>query len=84
MSSSNGKDNAPPRQNQTEGSGTVPKTGIEFIALGEKPPRGKPRYRDPENPFNTWGGRGKRPKWLAAYLEEGRCLDDFKIEDIED
>lgn len=54
---------------------------IEFVPLGEKTPRGKARYRDPSNPFNTWGGRGKRPKWLSNYLESGRDLSEFEVRD---
>lgn len=84
MSSSNGNDSAPPDEKKTEGPGKVPRTEIEFVALGEKPPRGKPRYRDPENPFNTWGGRGKRPRWLTTYLDQGRMLDEFQLHDTED
>lgn len=52
---------------------------IEFVANAEKVPKGEPRYRDPANPFNTWSGRGKRPDWLRAYLEQGAQLSDFEI-----
>lgn len=38
-----------------------------------------PKYRDPANPENTWTGRGKQPRWLAAYTGEGRALEDFLI-----
>lgn len=38
-----------------------------------------PKYRDPSNPENTWTGRGKQPRWLAAYTSEGRNLDEFLI-----
>jgi DNA-binding protein H-NS len=38
-----------------------------------------PKYRDPANPENTWTGRGKQPRWLAAYTSEGRSLEDFLI-----
>lgn len=43
--------------------------------------RGKvaPVYRDPENPENTWTGRGRKPKWLVAALESGKSIDDFRI-----
>lgn len=43
-----------------EGKGNQHKrAGLEFVPLdAEKAPRGKPRYRDPNNPFNTWVGRG--------------------------
>ncbi|WP_060131837.1 H-NS family nucleoid-associated regulatory protein [Burkholderia stagnalis] len=54
-------------------------TAIEFVPNAEKVPKGEPRYRDPANPFNTWSGRGKRPDWLRAYLEQGAQLSDFEI-----
>jgi DNA-binding protein H-NS len=38
-----------------------------------------PRYRDPEDPSNTWAGRGKRPKWLEAKLAADATLEDFLI-----
>jgi DNA-binding protein H-NS len=36
-----------------------------------------PKYRNPEAPFNTWSGRGRRPRWVKAQLELGRVLGDF-------
>ena len=27
---------------------------------------GKPKYRNPNNPEQTWTGRGKPPRWLKA------------------
>lgn len=44
----------------------------------KKAPR-KPTHRDPNNPDNTWSGRGARPKWLKEALDSGKSLDDFKI-----
>jgi DNA-binding protein H-NS len=43
--------------------------------------RGKvaPKYRNPENPSETWAGRGLKPRWLAAALKGGKKLDDFMI-----
>jgi DNA-binding protein H-NS len=43
--------------------------------------RGKvaPKYRNPENPVETWAGRGLKPRWLAAALKSGKKLDDFVI-----
>ena len=38
-----------------------------------------PRYRDPQQPENTWAGRGKRPKWLVAKLAAGARIEDFAI-----
>jgi DNA-binding protein H-NS len=42
-------------------------------------PRVHPKYRNPNNPGETWAGRGKQPRWLAAQLKAGKKLDDFKI-----
>jgi DNA-binding protein H-NS len=43
--------------------------------------RGKvaPKYRNPENPSETWAGRGLKPRWLAAAIKSGKKLDDFSI-----
>jgi len=38
-----------------------------------------PKYRNPENPTETWAGRGRRPKWVEAALASGKSLDDLKI-----
>ena len=38
-----------------------------------------PKYRNPENPAETWAGRGLKPRWLAAALKTGKKLDDFLI-----
>jgi DNA-binding protein H-NS len=36
------------------------------------------KYRHPENPGLTWGGRGKRPQWVAEWLESGRALEELE------
>lgn len=41
----------------------------------------EPRYRNPENDTETWTGRGKKPRWLAARIAEGSALEDFLIND---
>jgi DNA-binding protein H-NS len=38
-----------------------------------------PKYRDPDNPLQTWAGRGQAPRWLAAYEQQGRKRDEFLI-----
>jgi DNA-binding protein H-NS len=38
-----------------------------------------PKYRNPENPAETWAGRGLKPRWLAAALEAGKALEDFSV-----
>lgn len=50
---------------------------------GDKTATGKPRlpalYRDQSNPENTWSGRGRKPLWVVAWLEQGRSLDELVI-----
>jgi DNA-binding protein H-NS len=38
-----------------------------------------PKYRNPENPSETWAGRGLKPRWLAAALKGGKKLEHFSI-----
>lgn len=37
------------------------------------------KYRNKDNPAETWTGRGRQPKWLAALLKKGRKLEEFAI-----
>ena len=46
---------------------------------GRKLGKVAPKYRNPANASETWAGRGKQPKWLAAETAKGRRLDDFLI-----
>jgi DNA-binding protein H-NS len=48
---------------------------------GRGGPRGSvaPKYRNPENPAETWAGRGLKPRWLAAAVKGGKKLEDFAI-----
>jgi len=48
---------------------------------GRRPyPRVVPKFRNPNQPSQTWAGRGKQPRWLTAYLKSGMRIDDFRIE----
>ena len=38
-----------------------------------------PKYRNPANAQETWSGRGRQPRWLAAQTAAGRKLDEFLI-----
>src|SRR6202451_1122125 len=38
-----------------------------------------PKYRNLENPAETWAGRGLKPRWLAAALKSGKKPEDFLI-----
>ena len=37
------------------------------------------KYRNPDNPAETWAGRGLKPRWLAAAIKSGKKMDDFLI-----
>jgi len=37
------------------------------------------KYRDPKNPENTWTGRGRMPRWLAAKVKSGQKRERFLI-----
>jgi DNA-binding protein H-NS len=34
---------------------------------------------NPDNPGETWSGRGRKPKWLVAKLDKGKKITDFAI-----
>ena len=38
-----------------------------------------PKYRNPANKQETWTGRGRQPKWVAALLKAGKKLEDARI-----
>jgi DNA-binding protein H-NS len=37
------------------------------------------KYRNPDNPAETWAGRGLKPRWLTAAMKGGKKLEDFAI-----
>jgi DNA-binding protein H-NS len=62
----------------------------QILAVGAKGGRGKAapatekkpvaiRYRNLANPAETWTGRGKQPRWLAARVAAGAKVEDFAI-----
>lgn len=50
-------------------------------AAGKSRTAGKvpPKYRNPANPQETWTGRGRAPRWLAAEMAAGRKQEEFLI-----
>jgi DNA-binding protein H-NS len=46
---------------------------------GKKLGKVAPKYRNPANPKETWTGRGKHPRWMAALIAKGKKTDDFLI-----
>ena len=53
---------------------------LEAPSSGRRPyPPVSPKYRNPDEPAETWAGRGKQPRWLVAQLRSGKRIDDFRI-----
>jgi DNA-binding protein H-NS len=55
---------------------------IHDLFSGRGGQRGKVavKYRDPMNPENTWTGRGRMPRWMAAATKGGKAKrEDFLI-----
>ena len=58
-----------------------------WVASASRTPRAKPhprkgmkvppKYRGPSG--ELWAGRGARPKWLEALLQQGRKVEEFLI-----
>lgn len=46
---------------------------------GPKGSKGIAKYRNPDDPSQTWTGRGRKPNWINAALKKGKSLDDLKI-----
>ena len=38
-----------------------------------------PKFRNPDNPDETWSGRGRQPKWVQAALAGGETLAHLAI-----
>ena len=53
----------------------APRTTTKGRKLGKV----EPKYSNPANASETWSGRGKQPKWLAALTAQGRKADEFAI-----
>jgi DNA-binding protein H-NS len=53
--------------------------GVEIYELDSRKKELSVQYRNPENPLETWKGRGIKPRWLQAKIKEGFSIEDFKI-----
>ena len=56
-------------------------TPLSRVASERRPyPPVLPKYFNPDQPSETWAGRGKRPRWLVAQLKSGNRVEDFRIQ----
>lgn len=37
------------------------------------------KYANPNNPSETWSGRGRKPRWFAEAMAAGKSADDLAI-----
>ena len=44
-------------------------------------PNGSPRFQNPNEPSQTWCGRGKRPEWVRRLLAAGKTMQDLRIQE---
>ena len=52
----------------------------EILAANEKKgSKGAPKYANPADPDQTWTGRGRKPNWVVAALEEGKSMEDLAL-----
>ncbi|SDQ37903.1 nucleoid protein H-NS [Pseudoxanthomonas sp. CF385] len=60
---------------------SAPKTAAKpaVSRAGRKLGKVAPKYRNPANPKETWTGRGKHPRWMAALITKGKKAEDFLI-----
>ncbi len=49
--------------------------GIDIADLVSK----ERHYRNPNNQWELWNGRGRRPKWIKEWLENGYTLDELEV-----
>jgi DNA-binding protein H-NS len=50
-----------------------------FGGRGGKGRKVAAKYVNPDDPSETWTGRGRKPRWLSAKLKEGDRIDKFLI-----
>ena len=47
----------------------------QYRQYGKAPPK----YQNPDDPSQTWSGRGKTPLWINRMLGAGKSMDDLRI-----
>jgi len=68
----------------TEAAQAREESGEDIIETNEKPKGTQPlpaAYAHPSNASLTWTGRGRRPAWVAAWIEEGGTLEDLRAKE---
>lgn len=61
------------------GTGAKARKSSASPRKGRKLGKVAPKYRNPANKTETWAGRGKQPRWLAAETAKGKKPESFLI-----
>lgn len=53
----------------------------DFISIQDKKPKYTVaiKYRHPNDASLTWTGRGRKPKWVEAFMANGSTLDQLLV-----
>lgn len=46
---------------------------------GPKLKKSRPKYRNPEDPTQTWTGKGRRPQWYIDAVDAGKSDADLLV-----
>ncbi len=64
--------------------GMTPFELLQYFGLAgrtpSKPKAAAAKYRNPQNPDETWAGRGRKPAWVEAWLAAGKDLAELATE----
>jgi DNA-binding protein H-NS len=44
-----------------------------------KTSKGEAKYRNPENPAQTWTGKGRQPAWVKTQMNRGKTLEELLL-----
>ncbi len=61
------------------GSTAAPKTRAKRGTAKSGKSVNPPKYRNPENPDQTWTGKGRRPEWIKAAQDKGVDIETMAI-----
>ena len=53
--------------------------GTRRVGKNGKTGKVAPKFRNPDNPAETWSGRGRQPRWLSPLIKRGAKLEKFLI-----
>ena len=70
------------RQQMEKLASGIDMTPAEVLAFDKRKASktvGEPKYCNPDNPEQTWTGRGKRPQWFIDAEKKGISREDMEI-----